>query len=448
MAILGDAGWRAASVTRRILAASVGLGLANIAARLALAARELTVAFFLGTTPRLGAFLMAALLPTYLAQVISSALPTVFVPAYVQFRSAAGAGAAARLLGGVTILVVGLLSGMTALVLILFPLFLDLVAPRFASADRELATELVWILAPYATLRGLGALWGATLNAERKFMLPALTPALTPLVGICALLLFRRTAVEALAWAMVFGMAGEGVITAMAVRSRGIEIRPRLPAYLTDLRRFGRQFLPMIAASAILATTVIVDQTVAALISPTAVSLLYYSNLFVLFPVTLAGTALATAALPYVSEMTAERRWHELWKMVVGFVRSTALFTVPLTLALLVFAPAVVSAVFSRGAFTETDALDVAAVVRCLSIMIPLYLAAVMAIQTLSALRRTDLLLWASLAGFTVKVVLNYLLVLIMGLPGIGLSTTICYASTTTIALAACHRELRARMHD
>src|SRR5215468_122670 len=103
MVIREVAGWAGGSVARRILAASIGLGIANIAARAALAGRELTIAFFLGTSPRLGAFLLATLIPTYLAQVISSALPMVFIPAYVQLRGAVGMAAAARLLGGATV---------------------------------------------------------------------------------------------------------------------------------------------------------------------------------------------------------------------------------------------------------------------------------------------------------------------------------------------------------
>jgi len=63
-------------------------------------------------------------------------------------------------------------------------------------------------------------------------------------------------------------------------------------------------------------------------------------------------------------------------------------------------------------------------------------------------LRRTDILLWAAVAGFVLKLVLNYSLISAMGLPGIGLSTTLCYAATMTIALVFCRRALNARVHD
>lgn len=435
-------------MNRRILAASVRVGTVNLIARGAFALRELTIAFVLGTSPRLGAFLLAALIPTYLAQVVGSALPMAFVPALIHVRQSAGARAAEHLLGGATIMVAGLLAALTALTLGFFPLYLDLVAPRFAAADRQLATGLVWVLAPFATLRGLSALWGATLNAERGFVLPALAPTLTPLVGTAALLLFRRSGVEALAWAMVIGMSGEAIGMAAALRMRGTDIRLKLSGGAAALRQFVRQFLPMMAASAILATTAVVDQSMAALVSPASVSILHYANLLVLFPATVAGAALGTAVLPYASEMATAKRWNDLRRMIVVFLRYVALTTIPFTIAFVVFAPTVVWLVFYRGAFTLSDASAVTAVLRYLALMIPFYLGATAVIQISSALRRTQILLWAAVTGLVLKLALNYALVSVMGLPGIGLSTTLTYAATMTVTLILCRRELQARTHE
>ena len=446
-AVRGIAAWAEASIHRRIVAASVRVGTANLIARSAFALRELTIAFVLGTSPRLGAFLLAALIPTYLAQVIGSALPMAFIPAFIHVRQSAGAEAAKHLLGGATILVAVFLAFLTILVLGFFPFYLDLVAPLFAATDRQLAIHLVWVLAPFAILRGLSALWGATLNADRGFLLPALTTALTPLVGTVALLLFRGSGVEALAWAMVIGMAGEAIGTAAVLRAKGTSIRLMWSGYAAPLRQFVRQFMPMIAGNAILAMTLVVDQSMAARVSPASVSILYYANLLVLFPVTVAGAALGTAALPYASEMVTAKRWEELQRMIAVFIRYVALATIPLTIAFVVFAPTVVWLVLYRGAFTLSDGSGVTAVTRYLAPMIPFYLGATVVIQVSSALRRTDILLWAAVAGFVLKLALNYALMSVMGLPGIGLSTTLSYAATMTVTLILCRRALQARAH-
>jgi peptidoglycan biosynthesis protein MviN/MurJ (putative lipid II flippase) len=77
--------------------------------------------------------------------------------------------------------------------------------------------------------------------------------------------------------------------------------------------------------------------------------------------------------------------------------------------------------------------------------MIPFYLGATAVIQVSSALRRTQILLWAAVVGFVVKLALNYALLSVMGLPGIGLSTTVSYAATMMVTVILCRRALHAQ---
>jgi len=439
--------WAEGSPNRRILAASMRVGGATVLARGAFVIRELVVAYALGTSPQLGAFLLAAVIPTYVAQAFSGALPAAFVPAFVHAREDGGMATAARLLGAAVILVAGLLIALAVPVIALFPLYLQSAAAKFSPGDRQLAMGLLLILGPYTLLRGLAALWGATLNACRVFVLPGLTPALTPLLTAAVLLTIRGAGVEALAWTMTLGAVVETAIIAVAVRAAGVAIRPRWPGYLPEIRQLVRQFLPMIVGSAVLGATTFVDQSMAATLSPASISVLYYANLLVLLPVLVAGGTLGTAALPYASEMATTRQWPALGHMVVVYLRYIALVTIPLTVALIVFAPSVVALVFHRGAFTAADGMAVGEVVRYLAAQVPFSLGAVILIQVISALRRTDILLWSAVLSLILKVILNYLLIGPLGLAGIALSTSVIYAAALVYLLFFCFAQLRRRQH-
>lgn len=441
------ASWIEGSVNRRILGASIRVGGATVVARGAFVLRELVVAYTLGTSPRLGAFLLAALIPTYLAQAFSAALPGAFVPAFIHARERAGNAAAERLLGAGAIMLAVLLAVLTVPTIALFPFYLQSAGTKFTPSDRQLAIHLLWILSPYILLRGLSALWGATLNAARVFVLPGVTPALTPLVTAGALLVLRGAGVEVLAWSMSFGIVAEAAITAIAVRARGISIRPRWPGYGSDVRQLVRQFLPMIAGTGILGATTFVDQSMAATVSSAAISVLYYANLLVLLPILIAGGTLGTAALPYVSQLAAERQWSALRHTVAVYLRYIALVTIPLTAGLIVFAPEIVSLVFYRGAFAASDVAEVSGVVRYLAAQIPFSLGAVAAIQVLSAMRRTDILLWSAVLSLALKILLNYLLISSMGIAGIALSTSIVYAVALAYLLFFCFAQLRGQRH-
>jgi putative peptidoglycan lipid II flippase len=443
----GIAGWVEVSVNRRILAASIRVGGATVVARGAFVLRELVVAYALGTSPQLGAFLLAALIPTFLAQAFSGALPAAFVPAFIHARESAGSAAAERLLGAAAIMLAMLLVVLTAPMIAIFPLYLRSAATMFSPSDRELAMHLLWILSPYILLRGFSALWGATLNAGRVFVLPGVTPALTPLVTAGALLAVRGAGVEMLAWTMTTGAVAEAAITAVAVRAMGTAVRPRWPGYLPEIRQLVWQFLPMIAGTAVLGATTFVDQSMAATVSSAAISVLYYANLLVLLPILVAGGTLGTATLPYASQMVADRQWPALEHTIMVYLRYIALVTIPLAAALMIFAPQVVALVFYRGAFTASDIGEVSEVVRYLAPQIPFCLGAVVAIQVLSALRRTDILLWSAVLSLGLKLVLNLLLIGPLGLAGIALSTSIIYAAALGFLLFFCFAHLRGRRH-
>ena len=142
------ASWIEGSVNRRILGASIRVGGATVVARGAFVLRELVVAYTLGTSPRLGAFLLAALIPTYLAQAFSAALPGAFVPAFIHARERAGNAAAERLLGAGAIMLAVLLAVLTVPTIALFPFYLQSAGTKFTPSDRQLAIHLLWILSP------------------------------------------------------------------------------------------------------------------------------------------------------------------------------------------------------------------------------------------------------------------------------------------------------------
>ncbi|HLG85653.1 MAG TPA: lipid II flippase MurJ [Alphaproteobacteria bacterium] len=405
--------------------------------------RELVIAAMFGTNPSLGAYLLAALLPTYVAQIFSSAAPLALVPTFIHVRDRNGREAAQRLAGAATIMAIGALGVAVLAVLALFPLYLEKAATTLGADERRLTIELLLILAPFALLRGVTALWAAMVNVAGAFFAPALLPALTPLVAASAALTFRGEGVKAIALGTLVGIVLETVLTAMLLRKAGVAMRWSWPAYTAELRHVVRQFLPTIAGSATLATIAVIDQTTAAMMSPAGISVIYYANLLVLFPILLAAPALSVAALPHVSEMAACHRWRELRHTISVYVRYVLAATVPLTAIFCAFSPLIVRVVFHRGNFSADDVAAVAQVVRYLSLQIPFYLGATVVVQVLSALGRNDILMWSALLSVALKILLNYFLSSMMGLAGLGLSTSVIYAVAMVFLLTSCLWTLR-----
>lgn len=189
--------WSGRSVNRRIFISGISTGFGAAVAKFVLALRELVIAYQFGAAPSLGAFLIAAVLPSYCAQIVVSSVPLVFIPALIRERDSAGATAAARLFAMTSTALIGLLAAVSVLMVAGFPAYLDVTAAKFSPPERALAADLMVVLIPFMLLRGLNVAWSAALGAEKRFLLPALIPAITPAV----------TAIAAVGWQNVSAIA-------------------------------------------------------------------------------------------------------------------------------------------------------------------------------------------------------------------------------------------------
>ena len=436
--------WSGRSVNRRIFVAGVSTSFGVAAAKLVFAIRELVIAYQFGAAPVLGAYLIAAVLPTYCAQIVAGSLPLVFVPALIRERDTGGGGAAASLYAMTNATILGLALAVSALMIATFPAYLDVTAARFPPAERALATDLMLVLLPYLVLRSINVAWSAGLGAEKHFLIPALTPAITP--AVMTLAAAARNDVSVLAWSMSAGMALETAVVGVAVRRlTPLPFWPSWPKPTAPLRAIFRQVLPIVLGSLLFGAAVVLDQSMAARISAGSVAIIYYASLLILFPVVLASTALGAAVLPYASELVSARNWRGLRHTTFVYLRLVALATLPLTALVFLFAEPLVALVFERGAFASADVAAVADVTRFMALQIPFYIGASVVNQPLSALGRTRVLLWATALGFAIKVALNLALVPAMGLAGIGVATSAMYAVSFAVALAYLLGDLKTR---
>jgi putative peptidoglycan lipid II flippase len=99
-----------------------------------------------------------------------------------------------------------------------------------------------------------------------------------------------------------------------------------------------------------------------------------------------------------------------------------------LTLALCFFSKPLVGLLFHGGAFTEQDVQLVGRVAALLCIQVPFYSIGVLYVRAISALKRNQILMWGTTISVVINVVLNYLFMKVLGLPGIALSTSAVYA--------------------
>jgi putative peptidoglycan lipid II flippase len=428
----------------RILAAMLTVGSLSAVVKLASTAREVVIARQFGAGDGLDAFLIAFLLPSVAINVVAGSFNAALIPTYIQVREREGKEEAQRLLSSVLVWSVALLIAVSLLMALVSPFVLPVLGSGFDAEKLALTRRLFFILLPVLPLSGLFVNWAAVLNADGRFALAATTPVMTPLAMMSIISAFGDSwGIYAAAAAMIVGTVTEGALLSSGLRKQGVSPVPRWHGFSPATRQVMGQYAPMIASGLLMNGTVIVDQGMAAMLGPGSVSILNYGNRMSAAVIAIGAMAISTAFLPHFSRLAAAADWEGVRRTLKIYTRLILVASVPVTLILIASSDALVSLLFERGAFTATDTVEVASVQRLYVLQMPIYLASLLFVRLISALRANRILVWGTLINFTVNITLDYALMRWLGVAGIALSTSIVYAVSLSYLYFASRHALK-----
>jgi putative peptidoglycan lipid II flippase len=428
------------STNRQVFRAAATIAFLASVAKLAAVAKELLVARRFGIGSTIEAFLVAILIPMLAVNVISGSFNIALIPTYITVRERDGKEAAQRLLSGVTVWSLLLLILITALVVATGHLYLPWIASGFNQKKLDLTFQLLWVVSPLIVLSGISNIWGGVLNAGERFALVALAPIITPAITILVLFI-KRDSIFALPVGMVIGAGCEMILLGIALKLRGISLRPRFHGFDPHLRQVGTQFGPRMGANLLRSGSMVVDRSLAATLAPGSVAALSYGNRVVVTVLAVAGAALGSAITPYYSKMIARRDWRGVQHTLRRYLLLLLILSIPVVILLFVFAVPIVQLLFQRGSFRARDTQLVAHVQALYALQIPFYLGNVVMSRLLSSFLASQVTLWAAAINLTLNVVLDILFIKMIGVPGIALATscasliTFCFVSYHTVKL-------------
>lgn len=369
----------AAPETSRLARDSAVVGAATVASRLLGFARDVLIARLLGGGPVADAFLAALRLPNLVRRVLGEGgLNAPFVPLYLAIKGERGAAEASRFAGEAT--------GQLGLLLLILVVLGELFAPwlvlglagGFADepATLELAARYTQLMLPFLLLTTLAALLAALLNAEKRFAVAALAPALMNaiLLGVLLALHLAGTMPEdAARWLAIAvsltGLAHLAIILG-ALRAIGLP-RPSLhwSPEMTRLLRTGGATL--LAASA--AQLILLVATQIASVETGAVAALYYADRVFQLPLGFVGVAMGTVVLSDMAASVDQGRPDAMLDHALALGLALAL---PAAMALVALADPIVSVLFEHGRFDAADRARTAAPLAAFGLGLPFAVAA------------------------------------------------------------------------
>jgi putative peptidoglycan lipid II flippase len=416
------------STNRRIFGAAITIGVLTFGVKLASMVKDIIVAASFGTGDALDAFLIAYLLPMYIMNVVGGSFNTALIPVYIQIQEQEGREAVQRLFSSVVVLSTGLLGIVSLLLALAGPYILRLLSSGFSPEKLALTEGLFYALLPTIVISGLATIWDAALTAAERFALTSFVSITIPVTSVaCLLLLGHAWGSYALALGIVIGLLLEVCLLGAGLKRQGLSLRLRWYGLVPGVRQVFGQYLPAMAGAALMSSTVLVDQAMAAILEPGSVAVLNYSNKTIALVLSIGTMALGTAVLPYFSKMVATADWIGVRHTLRTYVILTLATTIPLTVFLYLFSELIVRVLFQRGAFTEDDVHLVAQVQAMYLLQIPFHTVVILFVRLISSLQANYILMWGTVISFLINIFFDYILMQNMGVAGIALSTSIVY---------------------
>lgn len=429
------------------------LSLATLFSRILGLVREQVFAALLGAGFYGDAFAMAFRLPNLLRDLFAEgALSAAFQPAFLTQQKQHGAESAYLLANRVMTLLLLVVGALTLLGVVLAPQLVAAWAPGYKAlaGKAELTVLLTRIMMPFLLLVSLAAVAMGMLNAQQRFVAPALAPALFNLAAVLGggalwLVGTGRSRTAAVGWAVATLVGGLLQLGAQLVPLRGQGFRLRLGLSRVDLRDPAlRQILLAMAPATIglMATqvNVYISSSFASQENGAVVWLQVAFRLMQL-PIGMFGVAIGTVALAQAAESASEV---DLQKALDG-VRETmrrglvlvCFYTLPTAAALWVLAEPILRVIYQHGAFGAADTLAAAEALRYYALGLVAYAAIKVVAPVFYAVRRARIPVIATVLAVGAGVLWNLLLHPHYGYRALALGTGVT-AIVNLVVLLAC----------
>jgi len=336
--------------------------------------RDMVLARYFATSVVMDAFLVANRIPNMLRRFFAEgAFSQGFVPVMARYRERHSHQEAREFVDATAGTFAVILFVVTLIGVVAAPILVAIVAPGFVTGggDFDLATMMLRFTFPYLFFVSMTAFAGAILNTYGRFAATAFSPVILNVVLIAAVYWWAPK-LEQPGMALAYAVFLAGILQLLfqlpfLIRIQALP-RPKWKPAHDGVRRSMRLMLPAIFGSSVAQINVLVGGIIASMLGVGKISLLYYSDRLMEFPLGLFGIALATVTLPYLSRQFANAAHDEFSATLDWSMKLVLLISIPAAIGLFVLAEPLVATIFYGGNFDYDDVRMTGLALRAFSI--------------------------------------------------------------------------------
>ena len=411
-----------------------------------------------GETPQLDAFWAAFRIPdTLFNLLVAGALASAFIPVFTGYLAKEREDEAWRVASSVMNAIVILLIGLSAVMWLLAPWLVPILAPFSDRAEVDTTIYLSRIMLLSPIFMGLSALFTGLLNSYRQF----LSGATAPLVYNLVIILFavfatpfagmdifghRFLAIEALAWGTVAGALMMWLVQVPELTFRRTRYRLALDLDHPGVREIARLTVPRTLALGAVQLVFIVDTYLAAQLPEGSLTALNYAFQLMQLPLGVFSIAISAAVFPTLSRYASLGLQAKMRDALQQAIRWILFLTLPTVVMMIVLRRPIVNLLFQYGQFGR----EAREATQEAFLFYSLGLAGHALIQILArayyASKDTRTPLGLTLFSIGTNIVLSVLLAPIYGINGLALANSLATLAEAALFLALLAPRARLRL--
>lgn len=332
--------------------------------------RDIVFAKYYGTGYVANAFFAAIRIPTQLVDIIlSSAIVSTFVPIFNQVLQKDGKDKANKFANNF-VNIVALISTAIAIIGIIFaPQIVKALAGGFDTQTFNLTVELIKITFPMIIFTAIAYSLVGFLQSYGQFNIPAMISAVSNLVIIIFLLLFReKFGIHGVAGCMLFAWLLQVLIQVPFAKKYGYPFGLHIDFKDENIKRVFLLSIPILISTAVLPINNLVSTRLASGMGDNAVSAMEYAYKLYVVISGVFTYAIGNIIFPEMSRASADDNKEEYKEIINKAMRMMIYILIPLTIGITIFSKDIISVIYERGEFTAESTLITSSILTFFSV--------------------------------------------------------------------------------
>lgn len=412
---------------------AAGLFVMTLTAKMLGFVRDIFIASAYGASRLNDIYILAQDIPVLIFSIVTAAIATGFIPIYCQLRDNESKQAADGFTIRLTSYVMAAAAGITAMAWVAMPAIIHIVAYGYKGAEFDMLVFATRLIMPNIIFVGGASVLRAYHQAEGRFKLASINTIMVNIIVIGFVLTSKPDSITWLLIGTLIGLSVDFFVQAFYAKKNGLKIKVTNVSSET-LKQFALLILPIVIGTLVGQVNTVIDKTMGSTLPAGSITYLNGAFKLMTFANGTFAVTLGTVMFPIMATCIAGGNMPAFKKSFFKSMNMVLLFTVPITLMMMVFSHPVIQLLFERGKFTAEATRQTSYALIAYSIGLIALGGREVIVKAFFALQDTKTPMINGIVTVAINIGLNIILIGPLAHVGLALSSSLS-ASVTTVLL-------------